>query len=62
MSSDAWLAYVPFYNGTLAAYDLQTGARRWLRSPPSGYFHGSPVISRDTLFLGGYDGAYAIRK
>ncbi len=63
IASDTELAFVPLSSGNLGAYDLQTGARRWLRGAPGGsFFFSSPVVSRDTLFLGGYEAAYAIRK
>jgi outer membrane protein assembly factor BamB len=62
LTSDADLVYVCFWNGVLAAYDVATGQRRWLRTAPTGFFPDPPAISRDTLFLGGYDAAYAIRR
>ncbi len=62
LTSDSAFAYVVFSNGRLAAYDLQTGSRRWLREAPVGFFAHGPRASHDTLFLGGYDAAYAIQR
>ena len=62
LTSDADLAYVAFSNGVIGAYDLITGKRRWLRHASTGMFSDPPAISHDTLFLGGYDAAYAIRR
>jgi outer membrane protein assembly factor BamB len=62
LSSDSTLAYVAFSNGVIGAYELATGNRRWLRRAPVGFFVNAPRISRDTLFLGGYEAAYAIAR
>lgn len=62
LSTDATSVNVVFTNGVLASYNAATGERRSLRQAPTGFFVGAPVVSHDTLFLGGYDAAYAIRK
>src|SRR5262249_40187786 len=56
------VAYACFTNGFIGAFDVTTGQRLWVRRPPSGMFYGAPVVSHDTLFLGGSEGAYAIAK
>lgn len=60
--ADAEVAYVVFGNGVLGTYDLATGQVRSLRRPPVGLFDSAPIISHDTMFLGGWDAAYAIRR
>ncbi len=62
VTSDSDLAYVPFYSGALGAYALTTGAQRWLRRPPVGLFVRAPLISHDTMFVAGWDAAYAISR
>jgi outer membrane protein assembly factor BamB len=54
--------YINFTNGVLGIYDLETGGARGLLRAPTGLFTSAPVISHDTMFLGGWDAAYAIRR
>ncbi len=62
VSADGNVAYVVFTSGRLGVYDLQTGNRNSLLIPPTGFFINAPVFAGDTLFLGGFEAAYAIRK
>ena len=62
VTSDADLAYIPFTDGVIGAYELATGTRQWLRRPPVGLFMSAPLISHDTMFVAGWDAAYAIAK
>jgi outer membrane protein assembly factor BamB len=62
VSSDAELAYIVFTNGVLGCYELLSGKVRALVRPPLGLFDGAPTISHDTLFVGGWDAGYAIRR
>ena len=60
--TDGVVAYACFSNGVLGAYDVATGAELWFRRPPSGGFTGAPLVGRDTLFVAGWTGTYAIAK
>jgi outer membrane protein assembly factor BamB len=61
-STDATLGFVILSDGTMGAYDLNTGQRRWLRQAPTGFFDSAPVESHDTLFVAGWDAAFAIQR
>jgi outer membrane protein assembly factor BamB len=62
VTSDAEFAYIAFANGVLGTYEVLTGKLRGLVRPPLGIFDSAPIISHDTLFLGGWEAAYAIRR
>jgi outer membrane protein assembly factor BamB len=62
VTSDAEHAYITFTNGVLGIYDVATGKLGGLRRAPIGHFDSAPIISRDTLFIGGWEAAYAIRR
>lgn len=57
-------AYVTHQGLQLAAFDLSTGALRWLAgdNPGGGEFFPSPAVDVDRLYVGGVHGLYAIRK
>jgi outer membrane protein assembly factor BamB len=65
-AADSEVVYVDL-GWMFASYDMVTGAKRWSspRSfsdhPPTQY-KGTPIISSDRLFIGGRDGAYALRR
>jgi outer membrane protein assembly factor BamB len=61
-STDATLGFVILSDGTMGAYDLNTGQRRWLRQAPTGFFDSAPVESHDTRFVAGWDAAFAIQR
>lgn len=62
LTSDAATAFVCFTNGVIGGYDVASGRLQSLQRPPSGQFSGAPVVSHDTLFIAGSEGAYAIAR
>jgi outer membrane protein assembly factor BamB len=54
---------VACYITSIGAYDIDTGLRRWLRVlPDDAICAHAPLTSGDTMFVGGWTAAYAIRR
>lgn len=62
ISNDGVQFYATFLSGVLGTFNMATGSRQSLRRAPTGLFNGAPIVSHDTLFIAGSDGAYAISK
>lgn len=62
---DGDIAYVD-HGWIYASYELPTGKVRWQTpgsvSQPGTFLKGRPVIAQDRIFLGGWDGSYALKR
>jgi len=52
-AASAATVYVPFVSGRLVAFDLQTGAVRWVTAPAQGAFRWAPVVADRAVYAAG---------
>jgi outer membrane protein assembly factor BamB len=62
IDSDEQYVYVPFLSGRLSAVDILTGQERWRVGTRKSGFGWPPAVSRNAIFLAGYDGLFAFRR
>jgi outer membrane protein assembly factor BamB len=63
LASDGVTVFEPYNSGTLGAFDVTTGAKRWVRSAPnSGWFTSYPLVTDAAVFAPSTRGLVAIQK
>ncbi len=63
MATDSVTVFAPFNNGVLGAFDVVTGAKRWLRSAPvRGHFTSHPLVTDVAIYAPSDRGLIALRK
>jgi outer membrane protein assembly factor BamB len=63
MASDGVTVFEPYNSGTLGAFDVATGAKRWIRSAPNkGWFMSYPLVTDATVFAPSTRGLVAMQK
>src|ERR1700693_128096 len=61
MASDGGTVFEPYNSGTLGAFDVATGAKRWIRSAPNnGWFMSYPLVAGAVVYAPSTRGLVAI--
>jgi outer membrane protein assembly factor BamB len=63
LASDGVTVFEPYNGGTLGAFDVTTGAKRWIRSAPGkGWFTSYPLVAEAEVFAPSTRGLVALKK
>ena len=63
MASDGVTVFEPYNSGTLGAFDIATGMKRWVRSAPNkGWFTAYPLVTDAAVFAPSTRGLVALKK
>lgn len=63
MASDGVTVFEPYNGGTLGAFDVATGVKRWIRSAPNnGWFTSYPLVTDGAVFAPSTSGLVALKK
>jgi outer membrane protein assembly factor BamB len=63
LASDGTVVYEPYNSGTLGAFDVATGAKRWVRSAPTkGWFTSYPLPTDAAVIAPSTHGLVALKK
>jgi outer membrane protein assembly factor BamB len=63
LASDGATVYEPYNSGTIGAFDVATGAKRWIRSAPNkGWFTAYPLLTDVAVIAPSTSGLIAMKK